>query len=167
MNGAQHDIVRRAIHLDHQQMLFLEGRPGRRIKVVYGGAWLSAGNDLRDHFACAGDEVALRSHGRSIIESIGRTGIELTEPLHRGRLRRHKRMPHRYDRPRLAVAAGMETLGDRLQMVRQRVVGALALWARRKRARPRLADLSDHMLRDVGLTRADALHEASKPFWRA
>ncbi|MGH6903812.1 MAG: DUF1127 domain-containing protein [Geminicoccaceae bacterium] len=29
-----------------------------------------------------------------------------------------------------------------------------------------MAQLSDHMLRDIGLTRADAWAEADKPFWR-
>ena len=33
--------------------------------------------------------------------------------------------------------------------------------------RRHLQFLSDHMLRDIGLTRADVRAEASKPFWRA
>lgn len=32
--------------------------------------------------------------------------------------------------------------------------------------RKMLAQMSDHMLKDIGISRADALHEASKPFWR-
>jgi hypothetical protein len=32
--------------------------------------------------------------------------------------------------------------------------------------RRRLAELDDHMLRDIGVTRADAWAEAEKPFWR-
>jgi uncharacterized protein YjiS (DUF1127 family) len=27
--------------------------------------------------------------------------------------------------------------------------------------------MSDAMLRDIGITRCDAMNEASKPFWRA
>ncbi len=36
------------------------------------------------------------------------------------------------------------------------------------RARPRraLARRSDHALKDLGVTRAEALEEAAKPFWR-
>ena len=36
----------------------------------------------------------------------------------------------------------------------------------RARQRRQLRELSDHMLRDIGLTRADAWAEAEKPFWR-
>jgi uncharacterized protein YjiS (DUF1127 family) len=51
-----------------------------------------------------------------------------------------------------------------------RGVGRLAeiwlTWLERSRQRRRLGELSDHMLRDIGLTRADAWSEAEKPFWR-
>ena len=42
-------------------------------------------------------------------------------------------------------------------------------WAERRRQRQALASLiesSDHLLRDVGLTREEARREAAKPFWR-
>jgi uncharacterized protein YjiS (DUF1127 family) len=38
-------------------------------------------------------------------------------------------------------------------------------WIDRGRQRRQLAELSDHMLRDIGITRADAWAEADKPFW--
>jgi len=41
------------------------------------------------------------------------------------------------------------------------------LWRRRAYERQMLASLSDPLLRDIGITRCDAMHEASKPFWRA
>lgn len=40
-------------------------------------------------------------------------------------------------------------------------------WRERARQRDLLAGLDDRMLRDIGLTRADVMCEASKPFWRA
>jgi uncharacterized protein YjiS (DUF1127 family) len=40
------------------------------------------------------------------------------------------------------------------------------IWLERARQRRQLAELSDHMLRDIGLTRADAWAESEKPFWR-
>jgi uncharacterized protein YjiS (DUF1127 family) len=40
-------------------------------------------------------------------------------------------------------------------------------WLERSRQRRRLGELSDHMLRDIGLTRADAWSETEKPFWRS
>jgi uncharacterized protein YjiS (DUF1127 family) len=52
-------------------------------------------------------------------------------------------------------------------MVRaQRAVDLLLAWHERARQRRHLQSLSDHMLRDIGLTRADVFAEASKPFWR-
>ena len=40
------------------------------------------------------------------------------------------------------------------------------IWLERARQRRQLAELSDHLLRDIGLTRADAWAESDKPFWR-
>jgi uncharacterized protein YjiS (DUF1127 family) len=39
-------------------------------------------------------------------------------------------------------------------------------WRGRARDRAQLASLDDRMLRDIGLTRADAEFLSSKPFWR-
>jgi uncharacterized protein YjiS (DUF1127 family) len=39
-------------------------------------------------------------------------------------------------------------------------------WVERARQRGALADLDDHQLRDIGITRVDAAREAGKPFWR-
>ena len=39
-------------------------------------------------------------------------------------------------------------------------------WLERAHQRRHLAMLSDHMLKDIGLTRADVEAESSKPFWR-
>jgi uncharacterized protein YjiS (DUF1127 family) len=48
----------------------------------------------------------------------------------------------------------------------QRAVDLLLIWQQRARDRQQLQTLSDYMLRDIGLTRADVFAEASKPFWR-
>ena len=40
-------------------------------------------------------------------------------------------------------------------------------WLERARQRRQLRELGDHMLKDIGLSRADVEAEASKPFWRA
>jgi uncharacterized protein YjiS (DUF1127 family) len=47
----------------------------------------------------------------------------------------------------------------------RRVADIGLVWTDRARQRRQLAELSDHMLRDLGLTRADAWAEADKPFW--
>ena len=40
-------------------------------------------------------------------------------------------------------------------------------WQDRARQRHRLSEMDDHLLRDIGLSRADLEHETAKPFWRA
>jgi uncharacterized protein YjiS (DUF1127 family) len=47
-----------------------------------------------------------------------------------------------------------------------RAAERLLSWQERARQRHQLQCLSDHMLRDIGLTRADVLAESTKPFWR-
>jgi uncharacterized protein YjiS (DUF1127 family) len=47
-----------------------------------------------------------------------------------------------------------------------RVFARLREWRRRARDRTQLAGLDDRMLRDIGLTRADAEFLSNKPFWR-
>jgi len=44
----------------------------------------------------------------------------------------------------------------------------IRLWAARRSQRWTLGELAaeKHLLEDIGLTRAQALHEAGKPFWR-
>jgi uncharacterized protein YjiS (DUF1127 family) len=39
-------------------------------------------------------------------------------------------------------------------------------WTERNRQRRALLSLSDAMLRDIGISRADALREGEKPFWK-
>ena len=49
----------------------------------------------------------------------------------------------------------------------KRLRDLLTLWRQRSYERQVLAGLSDPLLRDIGITRCDAMNEASKPFWRA
>ena len=42
----------------------------------------------------------------------------------------------------------------------------LDFWIERARTRRRLLTLDDRMLRDIGVSRADAWREGSKPFWK-
>jgi uncharacterized protein YjiS (DUF1127 family) len=46
-------------------------------------------------------------------------------------------------------------------------VEILFTWVERARHRRQLGLLSPHMLKDIGLSRADVEIEMSKPFWRA
>jgi uncharacterized protein YjiS (DUF1127 family) len=46
-------------------------------------------------------------------------------------------------------------------------VARLLHWHDTARQRRALLALSDHMLKDVGITRADAEREANRPFWQS
>ena len=43
---------------------------------------------------------------------------------------------------------------------------AFLIWYDRARERQALLSMDDHMLRDIGLSRADIWDEARKPFWQ-
>jgi uncharacterized protein YjiS (DUF1127 family) len=47
-----------------------------------------------------------------------------------------------------------------------RAIDLVLSWHERSRQRRQLRSLSHHMLRDIGLSRADVEAEAAKPFWR-
>ena len=47
------------------------------------------------------------------------------------------------------------------------MIGLLVHWQERAEQRHALAELDDRLLRDIGLDRVAAAHEARKPFWRA
>ena len=60
-------------------------------------------------------------------------------------------------------AAGLLGLVRRRVAIASRCAG---VWARRRRQRLQLKDLDDHILRDIGISRAEADREMRKPFWR-
>jgi uncharacterized protein YjiS (DUF1127 family) len=69
----------------------------------------------------------------------------------------------RHAQPTTTTAGAVPPLGQAL-----RAAAALAAtWAERRRQRRALLGLSDDMLRDIGLSRADVRVEGEKPFWRA
>lgn len=53
-----------------------------------------------------------------------------------------------------------------LRFIPLRVVVRVLEWQERSRQRAMLAMLDEHLLRDLGLSRAEAQQEYSKPFWR-
>ena len=60
--------------------------------------------------------------------------------------------------------------GDQLSIA-ERILFApmtmLATWGERLKQRTALAEMDDRMLKDIGVSRADALVEMDKPFWIA
>jgi uncharacterized protein YjiS (DUF1127 family) len=65
--------------------------------------------------------------------------------------------------PAAAGPAGRST--ERLRAALSWVILTLLRWQELARQRRALAAMSDHMLKDLGLSRADALREAGRPFW--
>jgi uncharacterized protein YjiS (DUF1127 family) len=47
----------------------------------------------------------------------------------------------------------------------QRIVAAIWHWRSRARSRQQFRELSDHLLKDIGLRREDVVYEFPKPFW--
>ena len=66
--------------------------------------------------------------------------------------RRFSPVPHRERRAGTGIAG--------------RVLARVREWRRRAHDRAELAKLDNRMLRDIGLTQADAEFLSSKPFWR-
>jgi len=62
-----------------------------------------------------------------------------------------------------AALAAPRGLRAAFQSIRKRV----AEWRERAEQRRHLSGMNDRMLKDVGISRADAVREASKPFWQA
>ena len=46
------------------------------------------------------------------------------------------------------------------------IVNRFLLWRERSLQRKKLSTLPDHILKDIGVTRSDALNEINKSFWK-
>ncbi|PWR21955.1 DUF1127 domain-containing protein [Zavarzinia compransoris] len=66
----------------------------------------------------------------------------------------------------LAQTSGQTAARATVWMLAARAFGVLLDWQRRAMERNHLRGLDDHMLRDIGLSRADIEQEAAKPFWK-
>ncbi|WP_271270761.1 DUF1127 domain-containing protein [Aliamphritea hakodatensis] len=64
------------------------------------------------------------------------------------------------------VVSNREAQQDCVQTFTKRITLQLKHWLHNWRSRRQLAGLDAVMLKDLGLSRADALAEADKPFWR-
>jgi uncharacterized protein YjiS (DUF1127 family) len=69
-------------------------------------------------------------------------------------------VPLRGRAPRRAATTEITPLG-----AIRRLVTAIRTWQRRARSRQELRELSDHMLKDIGLRREELGYEFPKPFW--
>ena len=60
-----------------------------------------------------------------------------------------------------------KSAGAALWTLPERIADVLYEWQRRASERHHMRQLSDHTLKDIGLSRADVEGEANKPFWTA
>jgi uncharacterized protein YjiS (DUF1127 family) len=49
----------------------------------------------------------------------------------------------------------------------RRATVTMGVWYERRRGRVELTRMNPYELRDIGISRGDALFEAGKPFWRS
>jgi hypothetical protein len=61
--------------------------------------------------------------------------------------------------------AGPASLAEAFKSGPHYLIATIHVWSERRRQRLRLQELDDWMLRDVGITRAEADGEVRKPFW--
>jgi uncharacterized protein YjiS (DUF1127 family) len=69
----------------------------------------------------------------------------------------------------LTIPVYLPDLPRDLRTIRRTVARArttLAIWRKRAAERRELADMPDHLRRDMGLSLDDLKREATKPFWR-
>lgn len=69
----------------------------------------------------------------------------------------------------ISFGSTLGTFARPVVAVRQGIAGAVALlllWQRRADERLWLGQMDDHMLKDIGLSRADVSRETDKPFWK-
>ena len=65
-----------------------------------------------------------------------------------------------------AALAGRRSYQPAGRALSTQIAELLLTWLERVRQRRQLAQLSDHMLKDIGLARGDVEAEIAKPFWR-
>ena len=61
---------------------------------------------------------------------------------------------------------GRQSFRQSFRQSLRRLPGLLQRWSEQSAQRRRLAQLDDRMMKDVGLSRADAYRESSKWFWQ-
>ena len=66
----------------------------------------------------------------------------------------------------LDIAALTFAAVERIEGFAAKVIRGYQLWVRRSHERRLLSQMNEHMLDDIGLTRAQVAHEASKFFWQ-
>lgn len=83
----RHQTIVRTVDLGYDQLLMLHGEPGTRVKVLFGGVWLTEEGAAQDIFAADGEEVTLRTPKGALLEALRPARVQVIEPT-RGTLAR-------------------------------------------------------------------------------
>jgi hypothetical protein len=84
-------MLSQTIDLGYDQLLVLRHRRGARVRVLYGGVWLTEEGEPRDRFLLGGDAARVGHDGTTVIEALAPTRLELRaapQPRRGQRLRR-------------------------------------------------------------------------------
>ena len=72
-------MLTRTVNLNYDQMLMIESHPRQRVKVIYGGVWLTEQGQSRDAWMTNGDEVYLKTRGAALLQGLGATRLQIIE----------------------------------------------------------------------------------------
>ncbi len=75
-----HPASVKTIDLGYEQLFVFDGGPDTRVRVLYGGTWLTEEGASGDSFARAGDEVALHGNGRALLQGLTTTRVRIVSP---------------------------------------------------------------------------------------
>jgi hypothetical protein len=107
----------RTIDLGYEQVLMLDSGPGTRVRVLYGAMWLTEEGLGADRFARAGDDLALRTRGRAVIEGLSPGRVQVFSPADR-QAGRGAPLARRAARLAARAAAWMRRWRTRMQLGR-------------------------------------------------
>ena len=65
----------------------------------------------------------------------------------------------------LDIRGFFERIGGWLIRATLKHIKVIKIWNRNQKTRRALFNMSDHMLKDIGISRVDAMQEWRKPFW--
>jgi uncharacterized protein YjiS (DUF1127 family) len=71
------------------------------------------------------------------------------------------------NRPSASVLGFVARRSGALARIASAALARLVDWQERAEQRHHLAAMDERMLKDIGVSHADALRESEKPFWRA
>jgi len=141
---AGHHVESRRVHgalASGMALFFVAAASAGVVQIIFGPC------DACVLSACA----ALLSFVLAVVALNVAVRVLAPRPVHLAMLRHASSQSHRSDAPQWST----------------RVHDVLRLWRQRTRGRTQLGQLTEGQLRDIGLSRADAIVEANKPFWRA